>query len=245
MLGVSADEVQIFDDLAKTGMTWEERPQFREAMKAAIEGGRGSVLVVYKLDRISRSSIDLQEAVAVLMDAGVRLVATDEGLDTGSSMGAMAMKITIQLIALVAELERDTIVARFSAGKEHAKAAGRRYSGKVPYGKREEESRDDAGHRIRKLVDDPQEQAVLARMRALFAEGFTSGQVVSKLHDEGLRPRHGGEWRRGNVWALVHKSTSAPKPPKENPRVARFKARLFAEDQKRRPKNTTDNGEEP
>jgi DNA invertase Pin-like site-specific DNA recombinase len=60
-------------DAGISGASTDGRPAFRRAVRQALALGHEGTLVVYKLDRLGRSSLDVQETLAVLVDAGVRV----------------------------------------------------------------------------------------------------------------------------------------------------------------------------
>ncbi|HWR76427.1 MAG TPA: recombinase family protein [Thiobacillus sp.] len=83
----------------------------------------GDVLVVTKLDRLGRDSIDVQQTVQLFTARGVRLIVLQLGnLDLTSKPGALMVK----MLAAVADFERDLIIERTQAGLARAKAEGKR-----------------------------------------------------------------------------------------------------------------------
>lgn len=84
---------------------------------------KGDTLVVTKLDRLGRDSIDVQQTVERFASEGVRLVVLQLGnLDLTSSAGALMVK----MLAAVADFERDLIIERTQAGLARAKAEGKK-----------------------------------------------------------------------------------------------------------------------
>ena len=97
------------------------RPYFKSCMKALREG---DTLVLYSLDRMGRSQIDLLKILNELQIIGVHLkilAGIGAGIDTNTAVG----KMMYQLVAMFAEYERSTIVERTKAGLESARARGR------------------------------------------------------------------------------------------------------------------------
>lgn len=81
----------------------------------------GDTLIVTKLDRIGRDSIDVQQTVRLFVDRGIRLVVLQLGnLDLTSAAGELMIKV----LAAVADFERDLIIERTQAGQARARAAG-------------------------------------------------------------------------------------------------------------------------
>ncbi|MNJ45871.1 putative DNA-invertase from lambdoid prophage Rac [compost metagenome] len=95
-----------------------ERPGFLSLLNKMEEG---DTLVVLKLDRLGRDSIDIQTTIQQLDDAGIRVVSLDLGnTDLTSGVG----KLLMQVIAAVAEMERDRIRERTREGLARAKSEG-------------------------------------------------------------------------------------------------------------------------
>lgn len=84
---------------------------------------QGDSVIVTKLDRLGRDSIDVQQTVKLFQERGVRLIVLQLGnLDLTSSAGELMVK----MLAAIADFERDLIVERTQAGLARAKAEGKR-----------------------------------------------------------------------------------------------------------------------
>ena len=82
----------------------------------------GDILIVTKLDRLGRNAMDLRATVERLADEGVRVHCLALG---GVDLTSAAGKMTMGVIAAVAEFERDLLIERTQAGLSRAKAAGK------------------------------------------------------------------------------------------------------------------------
>jgi len=82
----------------------------------------GDVLVVTKLDRLGRNAMDVRATVEALTGLGVRVHCLALG---GADLASPAGKMTMGVIAAVAEFERDLLVERTQAGLARAKAEGK------------------------------------------------------------------------------------------------------------------------
>lgn len=82
---------------------------------------RGDVLVITKLDRLSRSVKDLIEMAGVLAERGIDLRVLSQGIDTSTPGG----KLTFHILGAIAEFERDIIRERTRDGLAAARARGR------------------------------------------------------------------------------------------------------------------------
>jgi putative DNA-invertase from lambdoid prophage Rac len=83
----------------------------------------GDVLVVTKLDRLGRNAMDVRATVGRLASTGVRVHCLALG---GTDLTSAAGKMTMTVIAAVAEFERDLLIERTQAGLSRAKAEGKR-----------------------------------------------------------------------------------------------------------------------
>jgi putative DNA-invertase from lambdoid prophage Rac len=84
----------------------------------------GDVLVVTKLDRLGRNAMDVRATVEQLASSGVRVHCLALG---GVDLTSPAGKMTMQVIAAVAEFERDLLIERTQSGIIRAKAAGKQF----------------------------------------------------------------------------------------------------------------------
>ena len=108
---------RVFED--KLGGAKAERPGLREALKYARSG---DTLVVWRLDRLSRSLKDLIEMVNRLESKAIGLKSLQEAIDTASSSG----KLVFHIFGALAEFERNLIRERTQAGLQAARARGRK-----------------------------------------------------------------------------------------------------------------------
>ena len=104
------------------------RPGLRRVMDAARRGEVEAVLV-WKLDRFGRSSLDVLSNIRQLTDAGTRFIAVTQGLDVKPQGDAMSQLI-LTVLSGVAEFERSLISERTALAARAARRAGR------PWGRR-------------------------------------------------------------------------------------------------------------
>ena len=96
----------------------DQRPGLQMALDYA---RKGDSLVVWRLDRLSRSLKDLIEMVNLLDEKGIGLKSIHESIDTSSSSG----KLIFHIFGALAEFERNLIRERTQAGLQAARARGR------------------------------------------------------------------------------------------------------------------------
>lgn len=93
----------------------------RKEFEAMMEFGReGDQIVVTRLDRLSRSSYELQTTSKTLERKGISLIVLEQDIDTSSPAG----KLMFHMIAAIAEFERSIINERSEAGRRAAQERG-------------------------------------------------------------------------------------------------------------------------
>lgn len=115
--GVPASDVVIYKE--KESGAKVHRVELENALKALRTGDK---FVVYKIDRLARSTKQLLDSVDIVREKGAEFVSiANEGMDTTSSNG----RLLFTIMAGVAEFERELISERTKAGLESARKQGR------------------------------------------------------------------------------------------------------------------------
>lgn len=109
---------EIFTDHGLSGADFQ-RPGLRKALRQL---RRNDMLVVWRLDRLGRSLVDLIQTVTGLSRRGCDFRSLTESIDTSSSAG----RLVFHMMAAMAEFERAIISERTKAGMEAARARGSR-----------------------------------------------------------------------------------------------------------------------
>lgn len=159
-----------------------DRPKFQELM-SDISNGLISKVVVYKLDRISRSILDFANMMEAFQENNVEFVSSTEKFDTSTPMGRAMLNICI----VFAQLERETIQKRVADAYHSRSTKGFRMGGKAPYGFRTEPAVID-GVRTKKLVIEPREAERVLKMYEMYAQHGTSyGDIVRYFSEEDIK----------------------------------------------------------
>lgn len=108
--------LEIFEE--KITGSKKDRPALNELLKVLRKGDR---VVVYKLDRISRSTKHLIELAELFEEKGVEFISIKDNIDTSTATGIFFFR----MMASISELERDIISERTRAGLSSARARGR------------------------------------------------------------------------------------------------------------------------
>lgn len=173
-----AELAGVFVDAGLSGKRADNRPELQRALALACRT-RG-VLVVYSLSRLARSTRDAIEIAERLRKARANLVSLTEAIDTTSATG----KLVFQVLAVLAEFERNLTSERTSAALAHKRSRGERVSRYAPYGWRFAEDGTT-------LVADRREQMVLRSVRELRESGLSLRAVSAALAARGIFARNG------------------------------------------------------
>lgn len=117
--GFAVDEHRIISETVSGSVAAMERPLFAK-LYDRLE--RGDVLIVTKLDRLGRNAMDVRASVDRLACIGVRVHCLALG---GVDLTSPAGRMTMSVIAAVAEFERDLLIERTQSGLKRAKDEGK------------------------------------------------------------------------------------------------------------------------
>ena len=194
-----------YDDGGFSGGTLE-RPALQRLL-ADIENGRVDVIVVYKIDRLSRSLMDFARLVEVFDRKGVAFVSVTQSFNTTTSMG----RLTLNILLSFAQFEREVIGERIRDKFAASRKKGMWMGGWAPLG---------YDIRDRKLVINETEAAIVRRIFETFAKGGSVTAIVAELTSEGFHDRYGHRVDKGRLYKLlnnrvyvgdaVHKGTAYP-----------------------------------
>ncbi len=119
---------KIFKDKGYSGKN-TDRPEFQRLLDE-IRKGKVRRVIVYKLDRISRSILDFANMMELFQEYDVEFVSSTEKFDTSTPMGRAMLNICI----VFAQLERETIQKRVTDAYYSRCLKGFHMSGQAPYG---------------------------------------------------------------------------------------------------------------
>ncbi|MBL6459045.1 recombinase family protein [Belnapia sp. T6] len=181
-----------YDDGGVSGGTLE-RPALQHLLRD-IERGLVDVIVVYKLDRLSRSLMHFAKLVEVFDTHSVTFISITQSFNTTTSMG----RLTLNILLSFAQYERELIRERVQDKVAASKARGMWMGGPVPLGY---EVRD------RKLVVNEAEAAWTRRVFELFADTGSGVETVRRLCAEGVLTKTGRPFDKGALYRLLNNRT--------------------------------------
>ncbi len=194
-----------YDDGGFSGGTLD-RPRLR-ALIRDIEAGLVDVIVVYKIDRLSRSLMDFSRLVEVFDKHGVTFVSITQSFNTTTSMG----RLTLNILLSFAQFEREVTGERIRDKIAASRRKGMWMGGFVPMGY------DVAG---RKLIINDAEAATVRHMFQRFVELGSATTLTRELVVGCTLNKRGRPIDKGFLYKLfrnrvyigeaVHKGTSYP-----------------------------------
>jgi DNA invertase Pin-like site-specific DNA recombinase len=183
-----------------------ERPALKRLM-ADIEASRVDIVVVYKIDRLSRSLMDFAKLVEVFDRHSVTFVSVTQSFNTTTSMG----RLTLNVLLSFAQFEREVIGERIRDKFAASRKKGMWMGGFVPLG---------YDVKDRKLVVNKPEAATVRMIFERFARLGSATKLVAALRAEDVRGKQGKLVDKGYVYKLlnnrvyvgeaVHKGTAYP-----------------------------------
>jgi DNA invertase Pin-like site-specific DNA recombinase len=194
-----------YDDGGVSGGTLD-RPALKRLL-TDIEAGRVDVVVVYKIDRLSRALMDFAKLVEAFDRNNVTFVSVTQSFNTTTSMG----RLTLNILLSFAQFEREVIGERIRDKVAASRKKGIWMGGFVPLG---------YDVKSRKLVINDAEAAKVRMIFERFVKLGSATILVRQLRGEGVTGKQGKLVDKGYVYKLlnnrvyiglaVHKGTAYP-----------------------------------
>lgn len=194
-----------YDDGGVSGGTLD-RPALKRLL-ADVEAGLIDVIVVYKIDRLSRSLMDFARLVEIFERNQVTFVSVTQSFNTTTSMG----RLTLNILLSFAQFEREVIGERIRDKVAASRKRGMWMGGYVPLG---------YDVRDRKLVVNENEAATVRMIFQRFASIGSATMLAKALAAEGVLNKRGKLVDKGFLYKLinnrvylgeaVHKGTAYP-----------------------------------
>lgn len=168
-----------YDDGGFSGASLE-RPAMKELLRA-IEAGKIDCVVVYKVDRLSRSLLDFARLMSVFDGHGVSFVSVTQEFNTTTSLG----RLTLNILLSFAQFEREIISERTRDKLSAARRKGKWIGGIPVLGY-------DVDPRGGRLVVNPTEAIQVREIFALCEQAGTLAAGLSQVNARGIKTK---EWQ--------------------------------------------------
>ena len=184
-----------YDDGAYSGATLE-RPALQRLM-ADVRASRIDTIVVYKIDRLSRSLLDFARLVEDLEQHHVSLVSVTQQMDTSTSIGRLSLHVVLSF----AQYEREVIAERIRDKMRAARRRGKYLGGVPPLGY-------DVDRPNKRLVVNDEEAVLVRYIFRRYLQLGSTVALVKELAAEGHRTKswvtQKGKKRPGRPWNKAH-----------------------------------------
>lgn len=188
-----------FDDGGLSGGTME-RPALQRLL-AEVEAGRIGMIVVYKIDRLTRSLADFARLVEQLDRRGCSFVSVTQAFNTSTSMGRLTLNVLLSFAQFECEVTAERIRDKIAASKRKGLWMG----GTLPLGY--DPPKDPLKARV--LEINPTEAETVGRLFALYLSAGTLGATRIAAAEQGLSPRK-SDHATGHAAEAASGATIAP-----------------------------------
>jgi site-specific DNA recombinase len=163
-----------FDDGGLSGASLD-RPALQDLLEQ-VRARKIDIIVVYKVDRLTRSLADFAKLVELFDGHGVSFVSVTQSFNTTSSMG----RLTLNVLLSFAQFEREVIGERVRDKIAASKRKGIWVGGPIPLGYRSVD---------KKLEVIPEEAALVRKIFQDYLRLGSIGQLAASLHEQGIKPK--------------------------------------------------------
>lgn len=189
-----------YEDKGLSGY-YSDRPSFQR-MLHDIEMGKIRAIVCYKLDRIGRKTSDLLRLLDFLEKHKVDLLICSNNINTASGVS----KIFIQIFAVVAEFERDTLTERITDNMMELAKDGRWLGGNTPTGFTVKRVKTGSGKNksaYSYLESIPEEKAMIQKLYEILASTRSIKKTADKMNELGYRTKIGSKFNTSTTRLLL------------------------------------------
>ena len=179
--------VSVFREEGVSGTkAMEDRPALLDLMETVKESG--GTVIIEKLDRLARDLMVSESILADFARKSITVISVAEPDLCSSEPTRILMR---QMMSAFAQYEKSMIVSKLRSSRQRMKAKLGKCEGQKAYG------------------HTPEEQAVIARMRVLRAEGMHFYTIAAQLTSAGIVARSGKPWHGSSIAKIMARTTTA------------------------------------
>ena len=182
--------VNVFKDEGISGKRMDTRQGLQDAL-ATLK--RGNAFVFYSMSRVARSTKDMLSIGDLITKKRADMVSVIEDFDTTSASG----KLMFQMLAVLAEFERNLVGERTATVLQNKKANRQVYTNQTPYGFKAVNGR---------LEQVKQEVKVVAEIQQARAKGQTLQAIADNLNSRGIPTKTNKQWQPATIHLLLQRS---------------------------------------
>lgn len=185
---------KVFKDAGISG-TNKSRPALDELLLETIK--EGDVIIVHSTSRLWRNIYAQATIMQAVKDAKANVKSVDEpSFDIYEYEKDPENFVLVSMMQMLDQWERMTIIRKLSRGRTEKAKTGAKPAGACPYGYQYAPDKKSV------IINDAEAQAV----KLMFTEaqkGYSLSQIADTLKEKGILTRHGKEWSRGTIQAIL------------------------------------------
>ncbi len=170
-----------------------ERPGLKRLLKD-IQAGKIDIVVVYKIDRLSRSLADFAKMVEVFDNHMVSFSSVTQQINSATSMGRLMLNVLLSFAQFEREVTGERIRDKIAASKRKGMWMG----GSVPLGYRVEN---------RALQIEPQEAELVQHIFEQFIAEKSTTKIVKELNEQGIQTKRKKAFCKQSIYKILHNRT--------------------------------------
>ena len=170
-----------------------ERPGLKRLLKD-IQAGKIDIVVVYKIDRLSRSLADFAKMVEVFDNHMVSFSSVTQQINSATSMGRLMLNVLLSFAQFEREVTGERIRDKIAASKRKGMWMG----GSVPLGYRVEN---------RALHIEPQEAELVQRIFEQYIAEKSTTKIVKELNEQGIQTKRKKAFCKQSIYKILHNRT--------------------------------------
>lgn len=182
--------VNVFKDEGISGKRMDTRQGLQDAL-ATLK--RGNAFVFYSMSRVARSTKDMLSIGELITKKKADMVSVIENFDTTTATG----KMMFQMLAVLAEFERNLVGERTATVLQNKKANRQVYTNQTPYGFKAVNGR---------LEQVKQEVKVVAEIQQARAKGKTLQAIADNLNSRGIPTKTNKQWQPATIHLLLQRT---------------------------------------
>ena len=222
-------DILVYCDEGKSGF-FADRPMFIQ-MGRDIRANKIKAVICYKIDRISRQTVDLLNFIDELEKYHVAIISvSDSQFDTSTNSG----KLMISMLAAIAEFERNIIAERITDNMYELAKEGRWLGGGCPLGYYSKKEAFQVGGRkttVNHLEPVETEQKAVIRLYEVFACTLNYKKTAETLNDEGHKTKNGKDFTQIAVKNILKNPVYAVADEEMRAYFAAFDVPIWANDE--------------
>jgi len=185
------DIYSFYIDDGISGKNLQDRPEVLRLLED-VKAGKVNNVLVYKIDRLTRSTKNLIELIDLFAETGCAFNSLMESIDTSTATGRMFIKI----VGIFAEFERENLAERVSFGIEQKAREGNYTNCGGVYGY-------DYDKAVGDIVLNQEEAAYVPKIYDLYLKGTSLSGICKWLTERGISTKRGGRWDPSTIGSIL------------------------------------------